>query len=90
MGVAELEDERPHAARLDADAEAREVVIPQYDLTGGDLAQDNARPVEVGGITQLSFVDGSDSHGHKRPAQTNRGVLQQDGVDVTDELVLGP
>lgn len=56
-------------------------------ITGGDLRQANGQPVQVGGLTHLSFTDGSDSHGHLLPAKTNAAVLQRNGVDVTADLV---
>jgi hypothetical protein len=59
-------------------------------ITGGDLLQDNGAAVQVSGITQLVFANGSDSHGNPLPAQNNRAVLQQDGVDVTTAIVVNP
>jgi hypothetical protein len=59
-------------------------------IAGGDLWQANGRSVEVGGVTQLQFADGTDSHGNLILAKANRGVLVQDGQDVTAQLVSGP
>ena len=59
-------------------------------ITGGDLLQDNGQPVEVSGIAQLKFVDGSTSHGELLPAQANQAVLEEDGVDVTEQIVVNP
>ncbi|ACB77889.1 NHL repeat containing protein [Opitutus terrae PB90-1] len=59
-------------------------------ITGGDLLQDNNQPVQVSGITQLQFRDGSDSHGNALPAQKNKAVLTEDGIDVTAQIVIGP
>jgi hypothetical protein len=59
-------------------------------ITGGDLLQNNRQPVQVSGITQLRFTDGSDSHGNLLPAQTNQALLRQNGIDVTKQLVSGP
>lgn len=59
-------------------------------ITGHDLFQDNGRPVQIAGITQLKFVDGSDSHGWRRPAQQNRAVVERDGQDVTTQVVVNP
>jgi hypothetical protein len=59
-------------------------------ITGGDLLQNNRQPVQVSGITQLRFTDGSDSHANLLPAQTNQALLQQDGIDVTKQIVSGP
>jgi len=57
-------------------------------IAGGDLSQDNQRPVQVKGLSQLRFTDGMDSHGNLLPARANAGVLQQDGVDVTARIVV--
>ncbi len=60
------------------------------NITGGDLFQPNGQPVKVSGITQLKFVSGTTSQGTVLPAQANRGVLQQDGVNVTTQIVVNP
>jgi hypothetical protein len=59
-------------------------------ITGGDLGQTNGRPIQLSGLTQLKFVNGGTSHNRALPAQANRGGLEQDGVDVTAELVVNP
>lgn len=59
-------------------------------ITGGDLLQTNMRPVQVAGLSQLSFVNGSTSHGKIFPYLANKGVLQQNGVDVTAQLAPRP
>ncbi|WP_425496023.1 immunoglobulin domain-containing protein [Opitutus terrae] len=59
-------------------------------VTGGNMEQINAQPVQVSGVTQLQFKPGSDSHGNTLPAQTNRGTYRQDGVDVTTQIVVNP
>ena len=59
-------------------------------ITGGELAQDNGRPVQVSGLTELKFVAGQDANGNMLPAKANRAVLQQDGSDVTAQIVLNP
>ncbi len=59
-------------------------------ITGGDLFQLNGRAVQVSGITQLKFMAGSDSGGNTLPAQINKAVLQQNGVDVTTPIVVNP
>lgn len=59
-------------------------------ITGGDLLQTNMRPVQVAGLPQLSFVNGSTSHGKIFPFLANKGVLQQNGVDVTAQLAPRP
>jgi hypothetical protein len=56
-------------------------------ITGGDLAQDNGRPVEVAGMTRLQFTAGTSSQGAVLPVQPNRAVLMTNGVDVTAQLV---
>jgi len=59
-------------------------------ITGGNLAQDNGQPVQVSGLTQLKFTDGSDSSGKVLSARTNQAVLQQNGQDVTAQIVVNP
>ncbi|HWA85746.1 MAG TPA: hypothetical protein VG710_05960 [Opitutus sp.] len=59
-------------------------------ITGGNLAQDNGKPVEVSGLIQLNFTAGSDAEGRALPAQNNRAVLEQDGQDVTSQIVVNP
>lgn len=56
-------------------------------ITGGDLQQDNRRPVRVSGINRLKFTAGADSHGNALPVQANLGVLARDGENVTSQLV---
>lgn len=59
-------------------------------ITGGDLLQTNGRAVAVSGITQLKFAPGSDSHGNLEAAQINRARLEQNGTDVTSQIVVNP
>lgn len=59
-------------------------------VTGGSLRQENGSSVEVSGFTQLRFVAGIDSHGRVRNAASNEAVLQQDGQDVTAQIVVNP
>ncbi len=60
-------------------------------ITGGSLLQSNGRAVQVNGISQLKFTAGSDSHGNLYPpAQSNRARLEQNGVDVTSQIVVNP
>jgi sugar lactone lactonase YvrE len=59
-------------------------------ITGGDLAQDNGRAVQVSGLTKLNFAEGSDSAGNIFAAKQNRGVLEKDGADVTSTIVVNP
>lgn len=49
-----------------------------------------AMPVQVSGITQLKFTAGSDSRGNLLGAKTNQAVLQQNGADVTAQIVVKP
>lgn len=59
-------------------------------ITGGDLLQTNGQPVKVAGLTQLKFTAGGNSHGVAIDARVNRGVLKQNGVDVTAQIVVNP
>jgi hypothetical protein len=59
-------------------------------VAGGDMLQSNGRPVKVAGVTQLRFVNGTKSNGKGLPAQANKAVFQQNGVDVTNQIVVNP
>ena len=59
-------------------------------IAGGSLYQTNSKSIQVSGISQLKFVDGTDSHGRLVPAKPNRARLVQDGVDVTAQIVVNP
>jgi hypothetical protein len=59
-------------------------------ITGGALAQTNGAPVQVSGLAQLRFVDGTNSHGVLLPAQHNQGLLKNRGTDVTNQIVVNP
>jgi hypothetical protein len=59
-------------------------------ITGGDLFQENGQPVSVSGLSRLAFVDGSTSGGRLLTAQPNRAVLEREGLDVTDMIVVNP
>lgn len=59
-------------------------------ITGGDLFQTNSRAVQVAGITQLQFVAGSNSHSTLFPAQLNQARLEENGTDVTAQIVVNP
>jgi hypothetical protein len=59
-------------------------------ITGGDLLQMNGQPVRVSGISQLKFTDGTTSQGVLLPAQVDKGRLEQNDADVTDQLVVNP
>lgn len=75
-------DEAKPMIRVGSAAEVR--------ITGGDLYQDNGQPVRVSGLTAVAFSDGADSHGKRLPAQANRGVLWENGTDVTAQLAIHP
>ena len=84
-----------YIGEINASATATPVFIigasPDTRITGGDLAQANHQPVKVAGLTQLKFTAGSTSHGAgDLPAQTNKAVLMQNGVDVTARIVVNP
>ena len=49
-----------------------------------------AMPVQVSEIMQLKFTAGSDCHGNLLGAKTNQTVLQQNGADVTAQIVVKP
>ena len=59
-------------------------------ITGGTLTQTNGQPVRVSGITQLKFVAGTTSGGATLTAKANAAVLQQNGVNVTSQIVVNP
>ncbi|HVS54592.1 MAG TPA: family 43 glycosylhydrolase [Opitutaceae bacterium] len=59
-------------------------------ITGGDLRQRDGRAVQVAGIARLQFTAGETSQGKSLPAQNNAARLEQDGVDVTAQIVVNP
>ncbi len=59
-------------------------------IAGGDLRQSNNRAVKVSGITRLEFAAGVTSHYQSLPAQANQARLEQDGIDVTAQIVVNP
>ncbi|MEO5958940.1 MAG: immunoglobulin domain-containing protein, partial [Opitutaceae bacterium] len=59
-------------------------------ITGGDLKQENGKAVRVSGLAQLKFAAGTDSHGTVLAAKTNQARLEQNGVDVTAQIVVNP
>lgn len=76
-----------------ADAATPVLLLGRADdvrITGGTLSQPNGQAVQVSGLTALQFADGTDSHGRLFPAQRNAAKLEQDGVDVTTQIVRGP
>ncbi|MEO5957820.1 MAG: hypothetical protein ABIR80_01770, partial [Opitutaceae bacterium] len=63
---------------------------PDTRITGGDLLQNNARAVQVSGLTQLKLTAGINSHGVDQAAKQNAGRLEQNGANVTTSVVLNP
>jgi hypothetical protein len=62
-----------------------------FRVAGGDMAQPNARAVQVLGVTRLQFVAGTDAHGRLLPAVANQArYVDENGVDVTARIVAGP
>jgi sugar lactone lactonase YvrE len=59
-------------------------------VAGGSLAQMNQQAVQVEGVTRLTFTAGANSHGVALPAKLNQARLLQNGVNVTDEIVVNP
>lgn len=59
-------------------------------IAGGNMGQDNGVAVKVSGIEKIQFADGETSHGDRVPAQANAAVYIDDGVDVTDSIVVNP
>ena len=59
-------------------------------ITGGDLLQANNKAVQVSGMTQLKFTSGTTSQGNVLPAQTDKSRLEQNGADVTAQVVVNP
>jgi len=76
-----------------ADAAAPTIAIgsgADVRIAGGDLLQSNGRAVEVAGLVQLKFTAGSTSHNGALPARTNLARLEENGVDVTAQIVANP
>jgi hypothetical protein len=64
-------------------------VAGETRVTGGDLYQDNGAPVQISGITKLQFTEGSDSAGRLLAMKSNRAIPQQNGQDITAQVVMG-
>ncbi len=77
---------------ITADANATGVLVfgstTEVRITGGDLQQLNSRAIQVDGIIRLNFTAGAKSNGSALPVQANKGRLEQNGIDVTSQLVL--
>ncbi|ACB76443.1 serine hydrolase [Opitutus terrae] len=56
-------------------------------ITGGDLKQENARPVQVRGLGAVYLTAGGKSDGTALPAQPNQARFELNGADVTPWLV---
>lgn len=79
---------------IDASADATPVLKigsgSDVRITGGNLLQTNGRAVQVSGIAALKFTAGGSSHGTIFDAQVNQARLEQDGANVTAEIVVYP
>lgn len=64
--------------------------VADAQIAGGSLLQTNGRPVQVSGLTQLKFVNGTTSQGVVLPAQSIAGQLRDNGVDVTAAVAASP
>lgn len=59
----------------------------EVQITGGDLKQENARAVEIGGVGRVRFSAGATSDGVTLGLQVNQARLVSSGVDVTAAVV---
>lgn len=59
-------------------------------ITGGDLLQANATPIEVGRLERIVMRAGTDSHRRLLPARTCLGRIERNGTDVTAATVVNP
>lgn len=79
---------------IDASAEATPVLKigsgSDVRITGGSLLQTNGRAVQVSGIAALQFTAGGSSHGTIFAAQANQARLEQEGANVTAQIVVNP
>ncbi|HVU22508.1 MAG TPA: DUF1800 family protein [Opitutus sp.] len=79
------------AGDIDASAGATPVLllgqVADARITGGDLAQDNGAAVQLSGVSLLQFADGSDSAGTLLPAQTSAARFEENGIDVTSQVL---
>ncbi|HWA86599.1 MAG TPA: Ig-like domain-containing protein [Opitutus sp.] len=57
-------------------------------VTGGDLWQQNGGALQISGVSQLQFVDGVTSQGVTLSAQQDRSRIEQNGIDVTAQVVV--
>jgi hypothetical protein len=56
-------------------------------INGGDLLQSNSRAVQVNGLSLVHFVAGTTSQNVALSAKTNRARFEQNGNDVTAQVV---
>lgn len=59
-------------------------------INGGDLRQNNGRSVQASGVSRIEFVDGTTSHNKPLPAQMNQAHLENNGADITSQIVVNP
>ncbi len=64
-----------------------ETIAGAVVVAGGDMAQPNNRPIQLGSAWTILYRNGEDSHGTALPAQANRGVFVRSGQDVTTTVV---
>jgi hypothetical protein len=64
--------------------------VDRLKITGGDLWQPNQAGLEIGGVAHVEFVNGTTSHGELLPAQPNRTRFLENGVDVTERVLVAP
>lgn len=59
-------------------------------ITGGNMKQDNNRAIQVGDAPAIHMLAGETSHRVSQPAQTNQGVYERNGVNLTATLIVNP
>lgn len=64
--------------------------VTEAQINGGSLEQLNTAPVRISGINRLRFVDGRTSHGGVLRAQSNHARLEENGRDITAQIVVNP
>lgn len=62
----------------------------KVQINGGSLWQQNLKAVQVSGVSRLEFVDGMTSRGTLLPAQIDQSRLEENGIDVTTQIVVNP
>lgn len=61
---------------------------PDMLITGGNLWQSNGRAVQVGGFSEVQFVNGTTSHGALIVSQPNQARFEMNGLDATAQIVI--